>query len=652
MCGITGFYKRNASCMAVEFEQLITKMNSKIEHRGPNQQGYFSDQSNSLFLAHQRLSILDLTEAGKQPMESACGRFVIVFNGEIYNFIELKKELEINQHISWRGHSDTEVLLELIVRVGIDNALPKLNGMFVFALFDKKENRLLLARDRFGEKPLYIYSANDSFAFASELKPIEVYTKNLTINAAAVSAQLKFSYIPAPHSIYNEVFKLMPGHYLSLDLSTYSGVKFTDSKPYWEIEQLVKETSSSRASDISLEESLFENEKALRKSVSQRMVSDVPLGAFLSGGIDSTCIAALMQEESNRKIKTFSIGFHDKNYNEADHAKKVANILGTEHHELYLEPNDMLEYVPKLHEIYDEPFSDSSQLPTLMVSKFAKEHVTVALTGDAGDEVFTGYNRYVVGEKLDGKLSKIPSSLRSTLGGVAQAISPKTYDNMAAVVGRFNPRVKKHTRVGDNIHKFSRVFGFSNDEDLYNRLITTSEHNLLTLTTNDIATPTNQAFKFPDISVAEKMMWQDSIGYMQNDILTKVDRASMSVSLETRVPFLDNDVLKQAWSTPLSHKLHGNQTKYPLRHIINKYIPEDVMNRPKAGFGVPIYSWLRNELRDWAESLLSENALANSGLLNVKLIRKIWLTHLSGSKNMQYELWNVLMFQQWYMNKC
>jgi asparagine synthase (glutamine-hydrolysing) len=653
MCGITGFFKSNtANDYLDESESLIVKMSNLISHRGPDQQGIFTDNSRALYLAHQRLSILDLTDSGKQPMTSCCGRYVIIFNGEIYNFLELKSEIEKTHDHSWQGHSDTEVLLAIIAYQGVQKALVKLNGMFVFSLFDKKENTLVLARDRFGEKPLYIYSDDACFSFASELRSIEAFTSKLTLNSSAISAQLRFSYIPAPHSIYNEVFKLMPSHYLSIKLSDYSKFTSEDSIPYWSISQLVNDTAELRESDISIAESLELNEKSLRKSVRQRMVSDVPLGAFLSGGIDSTCIVALMQEESNQTVKTFSIGFQDKNYNEAQHAKSVASILGTDHHELYLDPKDMLDYVPKLHEVYDEPFSDSSQLPTLMVSKFAKKHVTVALTGDSGDEVYAGYNRHLLGGKINRNLAHIPSFLRAAAGKVAQSISPSKYDKIADFVGHFNKKVKSQSRVGDNIHKFSRILGFSDEEDLYNSLITTSKHDLVSDSCTNIATPTAKAFGHSTLSTAEKMMWQDTIGYMQNDILTKVDRASMAVSLETRVPFLDNDVFKTAWSTPLHHKLHANQTKYPLRKIISQYVPDEIMNRPKAGFGVPISSWLRRELREWAESLLSEDVLSKSGMLDVLRIRSIWKIHLSGKENLQYELWNVLMFQQWYLSKC
>jgi asparagine synthase (glutamine-hydrolysing) len=647
MCGITGFFNNNPSNL---LEQLNV-MSNAIKHRGPDQSGHYISKSNQLYIAHQRLSIIDLTDAGKQPMSSGCGKFVIAFNGEIYNFEELRSELESNHSVMWRGHSDTEVLVECIAKWGIDNTLVKLNGMFAFTLYDIEENKLFLARDRFGEKPLYIFSDNNSFVFASELKPIELFTKNLTLNHSAVDAQLRFSYIPAPYSIYNEVFKLLPGHSLEVDLNDFKKIDQGYAKPYWQVIDTIEKGIKNRNKFLNLNDAVSETERLLKKSIAQRMVSDVPLGSFLSGGIDSSCITALMQANSTNKVKTFSIGFNDKDYNEAQHAKDVAGVLGTEHHEMYLNANDMLDFVPKLADIYDEPFSDSSQLPTLMVSKFAKQHVTVALTGDAGDEVFCGYNRYTLGPSLVNKFGNIPIGIRNGVKRTISSISPNTYHRMFSTLSKLLPRLQKYKRIGDKLHKFARVLDFKNEADLYQKLIQNWPETAVSGEIIDIATDISTAFKYEGLTLTERMMWQDAIGYMQNDILTKVDRASMSVSLETRVPFLDNDVYQHAWSLPLDYKLYNGVTKYPLRKIISKYVPQKIMNRPKAGFGVPIDSWLRYELRNWAENLLSENALNQSGVLDTTKIRNIWLGHLSGKINEQYALWNVLMFQQWNSRK-
>ena len=645
MCGITGVFGSTSSV------QMISAMSSLIKHRGPDQYGEYLSSDGKLALAHQRLSILDVSKFGQQPMTSSNGNFVIIFNGEIYNFKALKALLLTHSAITFKGHSDTEVLLECISAWGVEKTLPLLNGMFAFAVYDTQKNNIVLARDRFGEKPLYIFSNAASFTFSSELKPIEYLNKNLTLNPSALDAQLRYSYIPSPYTIYNEVFKLPAGHSISIDLNKYKCISHHDATPFWVMADVVQKGLNARKHYTDIEDSVNAVEQALTKSVKDRMVSDVSLGAFLSGGIDSTCITALMQANSAKPIKTFSIGFHDENYNEAHHAKKVAEILGTEHNELYLDPNDMLDFIPQLSSIYDEPFSDSSQLPTLMVSNFAKKHVTVALTGDSGDELFCGYNRYSHGVNVFNKLKGVPPFIRESASAMLTTPSPQAYAYIFNIFGKLSSKIKKYKSVGDKVHKLAGVINFKDESDLYKKLITTWPHTAVTGEVHDIATDVKQAFNFTGISLAEKMMWQDTIGYMQNDILTKVDRASMSASLETRVPFLDNDVFELAWSIPLAHKIYNKESKYPLRQIISKYIPDEIMNRPKAGFGVPIDSWLRKELKPWANSLLDEQALASSGLLDVKQVTNIWKLHLSGKANMRMQLWNVLMFQQWLLAK-
>lgn len=645
MCGITGVFG------SVLNNKKISAMSYLIKHRGPDQYGEYISTDGKLALAHQRLSILDLSEFGQQPMTSASGRFVVIFNGEIYNFQTLKTKLLNEKSVLFKGHSDTEVLLECINAWGIEKTLPLLNGMFAFAVYDTEKNSLVLARDRFGEKPLYICSKSDGFTFSSELKPIEYLNQNLTLNPSALDAQLRYSYIPSPYTIYNEVFKLPAGHSITVNLEEYNSFNYKDATPYWSIADVVQTGLNARKNFTNIEDSVNAVEQALTKSVKERMVADVPLGAFLSGGIDSTSITALMQANSTKPIKTFSIGFNDDNYNEAHHAKKVAEILGTEHNELYLDPNDMLDFIPKLSSIYDEPFSDSSQLPTLMVSHFAKKHVTVALTGDSGDELFCGYNRYSHGVNVFNRLNGVPQPIRKGVSTMMTVPSPQAYSYIVNLLGKLSSRIKKYKSVGDKVHKLAGVIDFKDEADLYKKLITTWPHTAVTGEIHNISTDITEAFNFTGISLAEKMMWQDTIGYMQNDILTKVDRASMSASLETRVPFLDNKVFELAWSIPLEHKIYNKESKYPLRKIISKYIPDEIMNRPKAGFGVPIDSWLRNELKPWADSLLNEQALAASGLLDVSQVANIWKLHLSGKANMRMQLWNVLMFQQWYLRK-
>jgi asparagine synthase (glutamine-hydrolysing) len=643
MCGISGFFEVVARSSA----EKIIAMSGAIEHRGSDQYGVYVSPNRNLQLAHQRLSILDLSEAGRQPMHSASRDYIIVFNGEIYNFTDLKHELSGQTNINWQSGTDTEVLLECISHWGVPKTLSKLNGMFAFAVFDKANNKMYFARDRFGEKPLYIYSDDHSCAFSSELKPIELYTSKLTLNHSAVNAQLQYSYIPAPHCIYNEVFKLMPGCFIEVDLSHFSGVNHKMATPYWQMADVVENGLKLQSSVSSLNDAVQQTEVILTKSVNQRMMSDVPLGSFLSGGIDSTCITALMQANSSEKINTFSIGFNDKNYNEAHHAKAVAHIIGTQHHELYLDASDMLDLVPKLAQIYDEPFADSSQLPTLMVSKFAKQHVTVALTGDSGDEVFCGYNRYSAGVKLFDQFNRAPQSLRTGLSKVLKVPSPGLYNAVFTVFSKLATQLKKHKNIGDNVHKLANVINFVDEADLYRKLTLTWPEIAVTTEIIDIATDISQAFCAANLSLAERMMWQDTVGYMSSDILTKVDRASMAFGLETRVPFLDNDVFAHAWSLPLKYKFNNNVSKFPLRKIVSKYIPDHIMERPKSGFSVPIDSWLREELRPWAESLLSKEALRKSGILDSDKIIKMWKLHLSKKANMQLPLWNVLMFQQW-----
>lgn len=647
MCGLIGFYDSSNRLNVSDKVQLIHKMASEISHRGPDQFDFHQSPCEFLYLAHQRLSIHDLSEAGNQPMHSHCGNYILVFNGEIYNYKELAAELDLK----WRGSSDSEVLLEYIIKKGFKYALPKLNGMFSFALYSKRSNTLVLARDRFGEKPLYLFSNQKSFVFSSELRPIEIFSPNLTLNNDAIATQLKYSYIPSPFSIYNEVVKLPAAHYLEVDLSNISTFSLDNAVSYWDIQDEICDLKVLHF-DGDIESSVQKVESSLRRSVKLRMDSDVPFGAFLSGGIDSTCIVALMQDQSNVPIDTFSIGFNNKNYNEAHHAKDVAKILGTNHHELYLDSKDMLDFIPKLHTIYDEPFADSSQLPTFMVSKFAKKSVTVALTGDSGDELFAGYNRHLLADRLSASFDRCPHSLRKVCGKAVTSISPRTYDKLSEFLKFFLGNRFDLNRLGDKLHKFAIAFEARNAFELYTTLVTTSvSHDKLLLKGNDVNLFSKEIFGNSIFNLSEKMMLQDTISYMQHDILTKVDRASMANSLETRVPFLDNDVFRTAWSIPFEHKIHNGQTKYPLRRIISKYVPDNLMNRPKAGFGVPISDWLRGDLRDWAENLLSDQSINLSGAISYQEVQKIWKEHQSGRFNHQYELWNILMLQQWLVNK-
>lgn len=642
MCGILGFYTKNET---KEFN-LLQAMNQKIFHRGPDQSGYFIE--NNLYLAHQRLSIHDLSDAGSQPMQSHCGNYLIVFNGEIYNFKELKTVLENKKTIFWRGFSDTEILMEFFVEFGLEKTLRKLDGMFSFAIYDRKNSLLHIARDRFGEKPLYFYSNNSEFCFSSEIKPLELFTTGLTLNQSAISYQLMYSYIPDSLSIYNEISKLLPGHYFTIDLNSSNFTSSINQVQYW---SALKTAINLKENSIPMsnEDSFEYVERVLEKSVIDRMSSDVPLGAFLSGGIDSSCIVSLMQKNSTKKINTFSIGFHDDDFNEAHYAKKVSEVLGTEHHELYLNARDILECVPNISTIYDEPFSDSSQLPTFMVSKFSKSKVTVALTGDAGDELFGGYNRHILSNSLSSFISNHPSCFRDLYSKALKFPSPSFYNTISKIINISTLKKISLSDLANKAVKLSNVINAKNNIDFYRKLTNTGNLNYANVVIPDIES--NEIFSCKQFSIAEQMMLQDTIGYLRNDILTKVDRASMASSLETRVPFLGNEVFEAAWSIPLSAKINSKKGKLPIRHILSKYVPVHLFDRPKSGFAVPIHEWLRGDLKDWAESLLTEDSLNSVGFLNVGEIRKSWFLHKSGKINCQYELWNILMFLQWYKSK-
>lgn len=638
MCGIFGY----VDSKGIISQEPLKKALDTITHRGPDQDGFFLNKGNKLFLGHKRLSIHDLSETGVQPMHSHDGQATIIFNGEIYNYKEIQSELESQFSIMWRGTSDTEVLLEAISRLGIEQVLPKLNGMFAFAYYCQSTEQVFIARDRFGEKPLYYYVDNERLVFSSELRPLEGILNSLTINEEAVSSLIENSYIPSPISIYNEIKKLKCAHYIKVKIT--ERVSISEEICYWNYADAVSQAQKNRHSNLA--ESLADIEEKLEHSVRLRMDSDVPFGAFLSGGIDSTCIVALMQKISSKPVDTFSIGFHEKEYNEASHAKEVAKTLGTNHHELYLSPKDVIDKVPKLPFAYDEPFADSSQLPTLIVSEFAKKHVTVALSGDSGDELFAGYNRHLLALKLDKLISNIPYGVRKAGTGLITSMSPTCLDKL---FGLFRPILGKRVdRIGDKLHKLSKVLCASDEIDLYKRLISTSNsEGIMSSSAVPMNTIDSSIFENSSYSLSEKIMLQDTLAYMQHDILTKVDRAAMHFSLETRVPFLDNHVFDAAWRSPIEHRLFNQKTKYPLRQIISKYVPDELMDRPKSGFGVPINHWLRGELKEWAGDLLSESALKKTGLFNEKVILKTWEEHLTGKKNHQYELWNILMFMQW-----
>ncbi|MDA8985313.1 asparagine synthase (glutamine-hydrolyzing) [Candidatus Pelagibacter sp.] len=646
MCGITGFYSKTSSI----FDNVILKMNSAIAHRGPDGNNSWQDKNSGIVFGHQRLSILDLSRAGSQPMLSGSGRFIITYNGEIYNHLEIRKDLKrINSSIKWKSNSDTETLLEALEFWGIEKTLNKIIGMFAFGIWDKKYRILTLARDRMGEKPLYFgwqgKGNNKVFLFGSELKALKVHPEfNSEISRNAISLQLRHNYIPDPYSIYKDIYKLLPGHYLQLKENELKKNLLPNPKVYW---SLIESAIYGNSNQLPLNKNNIQNdlEKRLQSSVKKQMISDAPLGAFLSGGIDSSTVVAMMQSQSNHNIKTFTIGFSEDDYNEAHYAKKIAKHLGTDHTELYCSSKTALEVIPKLPTIYDEPFSDSSQIPTFILSQLTKQHVKVALSGDGGDELFCGYNRYISTNKWSKTFNSIPIPLRKILSHLLKSISQNNWNYLSKIL----PGLNENTNLGHKIHKGANALEANTLSDLYYILSSKWQNpNAIVIGSKEQETSLTK-FK-PELSSLnnhQKMMVIDLITYLPNDILVKVDRASMASSLESRMPFLDHELIEYVWKIPHSLKYKNGQGKWILKKILNNYVPKDLTERPKKGFGIPLDSWLRGPLKDWSENLLNEKRLSQEGYFNPKLIRDKWNEHLSNKKNWQHDLWNVLMFQAW-----
>jgi asparagine synthase (glutamine-hydrolysing) len=641
MCGIAGFLGHPGSS---DLSASVRIMAETIVHRGPDDSGVWTDDSAGIALAHRRLSILDLSDAGHQPMVSASGRYVLVFNGEIYNHLELRKKLEA---IVWRGHSDTETLLEAIDMWGIKRTLEESVGMFAFALWDRKERKLTLSRDRLGEKPLYYGKIGKTLVFASELKAVRAFSGfNASINRDALALFMRHNYIPAPWSIYEGIFKILPGTFLTLTSPDDS----VQPEIYWSV-HLTALTGLSNPFNGTEQEAVDELESRLKTAVSAQMISDVPLGAFLSGGFDSSLIVALMQAQSTQKVKTFTIGFHEQQYNEAVHAKAVARHLGTEHTEFYVTPKECQAVIPKLPAIYDEPFADSSQIPTFLVSELTRRHVTVSLSGDGGDELFGGYPRYFRGMELYRHISRFSDALRRKLIKAVTFLPPAALDRLFMLLRPVLPsRLRNATRPGTKLHELAETMGSDTLETLYLSLLSHwHDPASIVLKSKEPETVVNEPKLWLDCKTQEyRMMYLDQITYLPDDILVKVDRAAMAVSLETRVPFLDHRVVEFSWHLPLSMKIRADQGKWALRQILYRYIPKKMVERPKMGFGVPIDQWLRGPLREWAEGLLDESRLKQEGFLNPGPIRAKWREHLTGQGNWQYLLWDVLMFQAWY----
>lgn len=653
MCGITGFWLPNADLSAESMSQNASLMANALIHRGPNDAGTWVDENTGLAFGHRRLSILDLSPAGHQPMLSAGGRYVIVFNGEIYNHLDIRADLlktgsSPSTIGSWRGHSDTETLLAGFDEWGIKATVERCIGMFAFAVWDKKHRTLTLGRDRLGEKPLYFgwqgQGDKACFLFASELKALKAHSAFVgNINRDALALLMRHNYIPAPHSIYQGIQKLQPGNLLTVSLEQ----REPKIEAFWSLAKVAHDGIRAPI-QVSPQEMTDQLEDLLKSAVLNQMISDVPLGAFLSGGIDSSTIVALMQVQSSRPVKTFTIGFNEDDYNEAVHAKAVARHLGTDHTEMYVTPHQAMEVIPKLPSLYCEPFADSSQIPTFLVSQLARQKVTVALSGDAGDELFAGYNRYVLANKLWEKVSKFPHGLRALGSSAISSLSPTVWNSLLKPVQTLLPSSLRQANIGDKLHKGAGVLGVRTIDELYLGLVTLWEPQDLVIGANEPNTCLRgEPLSLHGLDAVQRMMLLDAITYLPDDILVKVDRAAMGVSLEGRVPFLDHRVVEFAWKIPQSMKLRDGVGKWILRQVLYRHVPKELIERPKMGFGVPIDKWLRGPLKDWAEDLLDESRLRQEGYFNPVPIRTKWLEHLSGKRNWQYHLWTVLMFQAW-----
>ncbi len=637
MCGIAGFLSPGRSAD----ETIARAMADRIVHRGPDLGATWSDAEAGLALAHRRLSILELSEAGNQPMLSADGRYVLIFNGEIYNHHALRADLEAaGQRVAWRGQSDTEALLESLAFWGVEEGIKRANGMFALALWDRRDGALWLIRDRLGEKPLYYGTSRGSLMFGSELKALAAHPDwEGSLDRNAVALFLRFGYVPEPYSIFDGICKLAPGHMLRITADDLTNLPA--SQPYWSLDAHVSGDRSS-VSEADLVDML---EQRLKTSVRSRMEADVGLGAFLSGGIDSSLIVALMQSQTTRPVDTFTIGFDVPGFNEAVMAKEVAEHLGTRHNELYVTPRDTLDVVPDLPHVWDEPFADSSQIPTLILSKLTRQSVTVALSGDGGDEFFGGYNRYGQGYATYRKLSALPGPVRSVAAALMRHVPAHAIDRMIARL----PGAKAFPAVGDRIQKLGRVLDAPDVAAFYAILVSQHHGNKpLVLGAQPPQVLADNHAAWPKLDdPREVMMYVDAKTYLPGDIMSKVDRATMAYSLESRAPFLDHDIVEFAWSLPMSVKIKNGKTKWALREVLSRYLPRSLFERPKMGFGIPIEYWLSGPLRDWAGDLLADDRIRRQGLLDPEQVAHMWHQQCTGHGRWHHQLWTILMLQAW-----
>lgn len=640
MCGIAGFWQNKPAS-----RDLVKKMADEIRSRGPDDSGAWCSPTEGFALAHRRLSVIDLSQAGHQPMLSQCENFVLAFNGEIYNHLEIRAELELlRPGIVWRGLSDTETILFAFSIWGVEPTLKRLNGMFAFALWNEAEKSLVLGRDRMGEKPLYYGNVGGAFLFGSELKALKAYPSwDGRVDRDVLALFLAHSCVPSPYCIYKGLFKLPPAHFVVV---RDEGRRVDEPRCYWSVKEIAQDGVSASMLDSRSPETVCESfEQLLNSSIKTRMQADVPLGAFLSGGYDSTAVAALMQRESSDRIKTFSIGFRDSAFNEALHAGAVARHLNTEHSELYVTSSQALDVIPRLPYIYDEPFSDSSQIPTFLVCQLARKEVTVALSGDGGDELLAGYNRHVYGPYIWGGIKNLPAPARRLCARYFAQIAKRDVQSFY----RYLPAKLRFPGIDSKLAKLADALESASGVEFYRSLSTQwKSPEACVIGSSGVGTILSRTDDYPNLGgLQDLMQYLDQVTYLPDDILTKVDRASMAVGLEARVPFLDHRLIEFAWALPSVYKVKGRKGKWLLKELVHRYVPKELMERPKQGFGIPLAEWLRGPLYEWAENLLSEKRLLAEGFFDATLVRSKWEGFVEGKAGVEQQLWSILMFQAW-----
>ncbi len=649
MCGIAGFVDSHRG--AGNLETIAHAMTARIAHRGPDSDGHWFDTEHGAALGHRRLSIVDLSPAGAQPMVSHDGRYVMVYNGEVYNHNDVRKLVDAASAapIAWRGHSDTETMLEAFSRWGVEASLQKMVGMWAFALWDRQTKTLTLSRDRMGEKPLYFGYIKGALLFGSELKSFTAFPGfNQKTDLGSLALMLRYSCVGGTRTIYEGIQKLAPAASVTFTQAHLRAAQIPAAQAYWSL----RDTVEAKQFEGSPEEAVAAVEKSLSAAIADQMMADVPVGAFLSGGIDSSTVVALMQKQSARPVRTFSIGFHEEGYNEAQHAKAVAAHLKTDHTELYLTADEMRNVVPLLPTMYDEPFADASQIPTFLVSQMTRKHVTVSLSGDAGDELFAGYSRHEYSQQMWDKINAVPYGVRRALAGGVGAIPSGLWDAALALPRALAPAGKKKFLTGAKLNQFAAMMRTENEMEIYNPYIANGNPGAML---EGVAEPMSLQRDFANWpntkgGLATRSAAVDALTYLVDDILVKVDRASMAVSLESRVPMLDHRFVELAFSLPQSMKLHDGQTKWALRQVLFKHVPRSLLERPKQGFGVPLAAWLRGPLKDWAAALLAPGMITKHAPFNKSHMNALWVEHQNGAKDHSAALWNALMFQAWAEN--